>query len=138
MAFRVSLPRPVADLHLTEPERTALRRVARKTWLFFETFVSDADHWLPPDNFQEIPDGRIAHRTSPTKQGLLLLSTLAAHDLGYIGLGTLLDGSSERSTRSTGWRSTGATSITGTRPRRSSRSRPATSRRSTAATSWAA
>ncbi len=91
MAFRVSRPRPVARLHLTGPERIALRRVARKTWLFFETFVTDADHWLPPDNFQEIPDGRLAHRTSPTNQGLLLLSTLAANDLGYIGPGTLAD-----------------------------------------------
>jgi cyclic beta-1,2-glucan synthetase len=91
MAFRVSRPRPVHRLHLTGPERTALRRIARKTWLFFETFVTDADHWLPPDNFQEIPDGRLAHRTSPTNQGLLLLSTLAANDLGYIGPGTLGD-----------------------------------------------
>jgi hypothetical protein len=91
VAFRVSLPRIVTHLHLTEAERRALRRVARKTWLFFETFVGDADHWLPPDNFQEVPDGRIAHRTSPTNQGLLLLSTLAASDLGYIGLGTLAD-----------------------------------------------
>ena len=38
-----------------------------------------------------MPDGRVAHRTSPTNKGLLLLSTLAAHDLGYIGLGTLVD-----------------------------------------------
>ena len=59
--------------------------------MFFETFVGDDDHWLPPDNFQEVPDGRIAHRTSPTNMGLLLLSTLAAHDLGYIGLGTLVE-----------------------------------------------
>ncbi len=81
----------MTHLHLTEGQRRALRRVARKTWLFFETFVGDADHWLPPDNFQEIPDGRVAHRTSPTNQGLLLLSTLAASDLGYIGLGTLAD-----------------------------------------------
>ncbi len=65
--------------------------MARKTWHFFETFVGDQDNWLPPDNFQEIPDGRIAHRTSPTNTGLLLVSTLAAHDLGYIGIDTLLD-----------------------------------------------
>src|SRR5262249_7847304 len=30
------------------------------------------------------------HRTSPTNKGLLLLSTLAAHDLGYISLTNLL------------------------------------------------
>ncbi len=76
---------------LTEAERRELRRVARRTWSFFEAFVGAADHWLPPDNFQEEPRGTIAHRTSPTNQGLLLLSTLAAHDLGYLSLRTLLD-----------------------------------------------
>ena len=43
--------------------------------------------WLPPDNFQEGEDGapgRLARRTSPTNIGMSLLSTLAAHDLGYL------------------------------------------------------
>lgn len=91
VAYWVSRPRPMADLPLDEAERRELRRVARRTWHFFETFVGEEDHWLPPDNYQEEPDGRVAHRTSPTNQGLLLLSTLAAHDLGYIGLGALAD-----------------------------------------------
>ncbi|HZW29371.1 MAG TPA: glycosyl transferase family 36, partial [Isosphaeraceae bacterium] len=91
VAFRVSSPKVVVRTALSEPERRALRRIARKTWHFFETFVGEEDHWLPPDNFQEIPDGRVAHRTSPTNQGLLLLSTLAAHDLGYLSLSTLVD-----------------------------------------------
>src|SRR5262249_18298158 len=91
VAFRVSGPKVIAQTPLSDPERRALRRITRKTWHFFETFVGDDDHWLPPDNFQEVPDGRVAHRTSPTNQGMLLLSTLAAHDLGYIGLGTLAD-----------------------------------------------
>ncbi|MEA2204781.1 MAG: hypothetical protein QOE77_1557 [Blastocatellia bacterium] len=60
------------------------RLVARRTWRFFETFVGDEDHWLPPDNFQEDPQPLIAHRTSPTNLGLLLLSTVAAHDFGYV------------------------------------------------------
>ena len=76
---------------LSDTERRELGQVARKTWAFFETFVGEEDHWLPPDNFQEEPNGRVAHRTSPTNKGLLLLSTLAAHDLGYLGLATLLD-----------------------------------------------
>jgi cyclic beta-1,2-glucan synthetase len=91
VAFYVSRPRVVVQRPLSEQERWALRRIARKTWAFFETFVGDDDHWLPPDNFQEIPDGRIAHRTSPTNQGLLLLSTLAASDLGYISPSVLVD-----------------------------------------------
>ena len=32
-----------------------LRLVARRTWRFFETFVTADDHMLPPDNFQEDP-----------------------------------------------------------------------------------
>ena len=91
VAYWVSRPRPSRDVPLTGAERQGLRRLARKTWHFFETFVGDEDHWLPPDNFQEVPDARVAHRTSPTNQGLLLLSTLSAHDLGYIGLRTLAE-----------------------------------------------
>jgi cyclic beta-1,2-glucan synthetase len=89
VAFWVSRPRRLAARQVAPEEARVLRRVARKTWRFFETFVGDADHWLPPDNFQEVPDGRIAHRTSPTNQGLLLVSTLAAHDLGYLGFESL-------------------------------------------------
>jgi cyclic beta-1,2-glucan synthetase len=62
------------------------RRVARRTWRFFEAFVGTEDNWLPPDNFQEDPTPVIAHRTSPTNIGLLQLATVSAHDLGYLGL----------------------------------------------------
>ena len=46
---------------------------------------------LPPDNFQEDPDGRIAHRTSPTNIGLYLLSTAAAREFGWLGIVQTLD-----------------------------------------------
>lgn len=67
-------------------EQQTMRLVARRTWRFFEVFVGDSDHWLPPDNFQEDPRPIIANRTSPTNIGLLLLSTVAARDFGYLGL----------------------------------------------------
>lgn len=72
-------------LQLSSKEIQSLRIIARKTWLFFERFVGPEDHWLPPDHFQEDPKGVVAHRTSPTNIGLMLLSTAAAHDFGYIG-----------------------------------------------------
>src|SRR5262249_38725160 len=56
VAFRISWPEPTVKMPLSDQERRDLRRIARKTWCFFETFVGDDDHWLPPDNFQEIPD----------------------------------------------------------------------------------
>lgn len=75
---------------LSSANRRRLRHLARRTWLFFERFVRPEDHWLPPDHFQEEPRGTVAHRTSPTNMGLMLLSTLSAADLGYISLTELM------------------------------------------------
>ncbi|MFL5241176.1 MAG: glucoamylase family protein, partial [Gemmataceae bacterium] len=90
IGYLVSLPRQAPKPELTAADRKELRHLARKTWNFFETFVGDEDHWLPPDNYQEDPKSVVAHRTSPTNKGLLLLSTLAAHDLGYLSLTSLI------------------------------------------------
>src|SRR5437667_10793079 len=46
--------------------------------------MGSEDHGMPTDNFQETPTPMVAHRTSPTNIGMALLSTLAAHDLGFI------------------------------------------------------
>ena len=70
----------------TAAEARALRLIARRTWRFFETFVSVDDHNLPPDNFQEDPAPVVAHRTSPTNIGLHLLSAASAHDFGWLGV----------------------------------------------------
>jgi cyclic beta-1,2-glucan synthetase len=91
VAWFVSRPLPSGEPVLTPEQRRRLRHIARKTWCFFETFVRDAEHWLPPDNYQEDPKGELAHRTSPTNVGLHLLSSLAGHDLGFISLPHLLD-----------------------------------------------
>ncbi len=90
-AWWISQDRRVRQTPLSEAERRDLGVIARKTWGFFESFVGAEDHWMPPDNFQEQPRHQVAHRTSPTNQGLLLVSTLAANDLGYINHGSLLE-----------------------------------------------
>jgi len=69
---------------ISEAQALQLRLLARRTWAFFETFVGPDDHHLPPDNVQEHPVERVAHRTSPTNMGLSLLATLTAHDFGYL------------------------------------------------------
>lgn len=63
-----------------------LRLIARRTWRFFETFVTVEHRDLPPDNHQETPVALTAARTSPTNIGLYLLSCVAARDFGWIGL----------------------------------------------------
>ncbi|MGH9967775.1 MAG: GH36-type glycosyl hydrolase domain-containing protein [Pyrinomonadaceae bacterium] len=84
VAYWVSRPTAPQLRAMTGEDLRFARLVARRTWRFFETFVGAEDNWLPPDNFQEDPKPVIAHRTSPTNIGLLLLSTLSAHDYGYI------------------------------------------------------
>ncbi len=71
---------------VSDADRSALRMTARRTWRFFEAFVTAADNMLPPDNFQEDPAPVLARRTSPTNLGLYLLSAAAAHDFGWAGL----------------------------------------------------
>lgn len=75
----------------TSEQAHLLHRIARKTWHFFETFVNADESWLPPDNFQEIPEPIIASRTSPTNIGLSLLANLAAFDFGYLPAGKLME-----------------------------------------------
>ena len=85
IAYWVSKPRPAELRLLTGEDKAFARLIARRTWRFFETFVGTDDNWLPPDNFQEDPAPVIAHRTSPTNIGLLLLGNHSARDLGYLG-----------------------------------------------------
>ena len=90
IAWWLSRPIMPAMPELTETQLLFLGRVARKTWHFFETFVTAGENWLPPDNFQEIPVPAIAARTSPTNMGMALLANLAARDMGYLTTGGLL------------------------------------------------
>jgi cyclic beta-1,2-glucan synthetase len=90
LAWWLGLPLGVAASRLTAAQRTYLGSLARRTWAFFEDFVGPADHWLPPDNWQEAPQPKLAHRTSPTNMGLSLLANLGAYDLGYASVGRVL------------------------------------------------
>ena len=90
IAWWISRPLPRWSNELTLEQIHFLRKLARKTWAYFERYVGPEDHWLPPDNVQEHPDTKIAHRTSPTNMGLALLADLAAYDFGYLSAGRLV------------------------------------------------
>ena len=85
VAYWMSKPWAPKRKLLTAEDAKFARLIARRTWRFFETFVGPEDNWLPPDNYQEDPAPIVAHRTSPTNIGLLLLATCSARDLGYLG-----------------------------------------------------
>ena len=91
IAWWVSRPLARRSTRLALDQLHFLRKLARKTWAYFETHVGPDDHWLPPDNVQESPAVGVAHRTSPTNIGLSLLANLAAHDFGYISTGHLVE-----------------------------------------------
>ena len=95
IAWWISRPVSRHRERLNPEETQFLNDLSRKTWSFFETFVGPDDHWLPPDNFQEVPVPTIAHRTSPTNMGLALLANLAAYDFGYISSDVLVDRTSK-------------------------------------------
>ncbi len=78
------------EARLSSDQIVFLRKMSRKTWSYFETFVGEKDHWLPPDNYQEHLISKAAHRTSPTNMGLALLANLSAWDFGYISTGQLI------------------------------------------------
>jgi len=90
LAWWISQPVTSTIPPLTAEQNRYLRRIARKTWRFFETFVTAEDHHLPPDNYQEQPVEVVAHRTSPTDIGLSLLANLTAYDFGYLAAGEFL------------------------------------------------
>jgi cyclic beta-1,2-glucan synthetase len=84
-------PRISGHMSVSAADAHTLRLIARRTWRFFETFVTASDHMLPPDNFQEDPAPVLAHRTSPTNLGLYLLSVASARDFAWLGTAEAAD-----------------------------------------------
>lgn len=90
IAWRISRPVKAKSPVFSIEQTKLLRHIARKTWHFFDTFVTEEQNFLPPDNYQEEADRGIAPRTSPTNIGLLFLSNLGAVDMGYLSIGEML------------------------------------------------
>ncbi len=90
IAWLISRTPPRPPLPLDTTQRAFLHGVARRVWLWFETFAGADENWLPPDNCQVFPAEQVAHRTSPTNIGMALLANLTACDFGYLTPGGLL------------------------------------------------
>ena len=86
----ISQPLEKSQNAISAEERSRLRLYARRTWCYFERFVTEKHGWLPPDNYQENPPLPETGRTSPTNMGLALVSNTSAYKLGYITLGMFL------------------------------------------------
>lgn len=75
---------------LNKDEIQELRKYGRRTWHFFEQYLTEEHSWLPPDNVQETPFVGEIGRTSPTNIGLALVSTCAAFEMGYISVSDMI------------------------------------------------
>jgi len=91
ITWRIGLPLEHHEARLEPDQIVFLQKLSRKTWGFFETFVTAEENWLPPDNYQEHPAPVVAHRTSPTNMGLALLANLSAYDFAYITARQLIE-----------------------------------------------
>ena len=90
IAWWISQPIKARTTRLTHQQEIFLRGIARRTWRFFETFITAEDHYLLVDNYQEQPVRAVSHRTSPTNIGLSLLASLTAYDFGFIPMDELI------------------------------------------------
>ena len=91
LAWWISLPLPPPALPLSVPDRQFLAAAARRTWRYFEEYVTARSNWLPPDNVQMNGEAVVAARTSPTNIAMALLSDLAACDFGWCSVARLVD-----------------------------------------------
>ena len=86
IAYLVSKDANTVQEPLSLENISDLRKIARRTWRYFEEYANSKNNFLAPDNYQEVPYKGIAHRTSPTNIGLGMLATTSAHDFGFIGI----------------------------------------------------
>ena len=99
LAFVINIPFALLSAKTRKPTVTSISDVDREKlkfyasgmWKYYEELCSEENNYLPPDNFQETPVHRIAHRTSPTNIGFMLLCTLTARDFGFIDTKTLCE-----------------------------------------------
>ncbi|SIQ69987.1 cyclic beta-1,2-glucan synthetase [Rhizobium sp. RU35A] len=92
VAWYVSQSAETEDtLFVPEAVSVELRKISRRTWRYYEAFVTEDQNFLPPDNFQEKPEPIVAKRTSPTNIGVYLLSTVSARHFGWISFQETLD-----------------------------------------------
>ncbi|KRQ87879.1 N,N'-diacetylchitobiose phosphorylase [Caloramator mitchellensis] len=90
IAYSISIIK-TQSFEIEKEDVEIIRRIARKTWLYYEEFSGKDNNYLPVDNYQQSPVRKVAHRTSPTNIGFYLLSCLSAYNLGYLSFESFLN-----------------------------------------------
>ena len=73
------------DKHtLNARETEEMRQLAKDTWHFFDTLITEENNWLIPDNYQLNRESKTDYKTSPTNIGYSLTAIVSAAELGFI------------------------------------------------------
>ncbi len=68
---------------ISEKEQKYLLDIGKRTWQFFKDNITEENHYLMPDNYQEDRKEKLVQRTSSTNIGLEILAVIASYDMGY-------------------------------------------------------
>ena len=69
---------------LTAKEKEEVKQIAKDTWHFFDSMITEEHNWLIPDNYQLNRENRTDYKTSPTNIGYSLAATVSAAELGFV------------------------------------------------------
>ncbi len=75
---------PQDKKNLNAKETDEVRRLAQKTWSFFDKLITEENNWLIPDNYQLNRDKKTDYKTSPTNIGYSLTAVVSAAELQFI------------------------------------------------------
>ncbi len=69
---------------LSEKETDEIRQLAKDTWNFFDSLMTEENNWLMPDNYQLNREVKTDYKTSPTNIGYSMTAIISASELGFI------------------------------------------------------
>ena len=75
---------PQSKRSLNAKEKEQVMAVAKDTWHFFDTLLTEENNWLIPDNYQLNRENMTDYKTSPTNIGYSLTAIVSAAELGFI------------------------------------------------------
>ncbi len=75
---------PLNKKGLNAKETDEVRQLAKDTWHFFDTLITEENNWLIPDNYQKSRETATDYKTSPTNIGYSLTAIVGASEMGFI------------------------------------------------------
>ena len=70
--------------NLNATETNEIRQLAKDTWHFFDSQITEETHYLIPDNYQLNREKKADYKTSPTNIGYSITSIISASELEFI------------------------------------------------------